>query len=131
MFDVLSKGAFTTGDFGELGRSVDADTLDDGYRVAVAVTKLDTPEVVKRKLDAGQWVVNYGLLADYRTQSWDTPISTGTTNRANVVRRAAKIYQPDVFVALKRKKWRLDAELTMTYGNAATHQPVDFDPAAI
>ena len=131
MFDVLSKGAFTTGDFGELGRSVDADTLDDGYRVAVAVTKLDTPEVVKRKLDAGEWVVNYGLLADLRTQSWDTVTTlpnggdVGTiagigSARAGVVRRGAKFYQPDVFLSLKRKRWRLDAEIAATIGNVSS-----------
>jgi uncharacterized protein (TIGR04551 family) len=134
MFDVLSKGAFTTGEFGELGRSVDADTLDDGYRVAVAVTKLDTPEVVKRKLDAGEWVVNYGLLADLRTQSWDTvatlpnggdlqTIAGIASARSNVVRRGAKFYQPDVFISLKRKKWRLDAEIAATIGNVASVAP--------
>ena len=81
MFDVLSKGAFTTGEFGELGRSVDADTLDDGYRLAIAITRLDTAETVKRKLDAGEWVLNYGVLGDYRTQAWDTvtTLPNGTT----------------------------------------------------
>jgi len=131
MFDVLGKGAFTTGEFGELGRSVDADTLDDGYRVAVAVTKLDTPEVVKRKLDAGEWVVNYGVLADLRTQSWDTvttipnggdlqTIAGIASARAGVVRRGAKFYQPDVFLSLKRKKWRLDAEIAASIGNVSS-----------
>src|SRR2546426_5950880 len=81
MFDLLAKGPGTTGEFGELGRSVDLDTLDDGYRLGVSVTRLDSPEVVKRKRDAGQWVVNYGLLLDYRTQGWDT---VGTTNVDNV-----------------------------------------------
>jgi uncharacterized protein (TIGR04551 family) len=132
MFDLLAKGAGTTGEHGELGRTVDLDTLDDGYRLALEISRLDSAEEIKRKLDADQWVVNYGLLADYRTQSWDTPVTTPTSNlRSNVVRRGAKLYQPDVFVALKRKKWRFDAELAMTYGNVATHQNVDFDPAVI
>src|SRR4051812_17285569 len=50
MFDLLFKGAGPTGDFGELGRSVDLDTLDDGYRLGLSVPRLDSPEVVKRKL---------------------------------------------------------------------------------
>jgi uncharacterized protein (TIGR04551 family) len=127
MMDLLAKGQTTTGDKGELGRSVDLDTLDDGYRLAVEVTRVDTPEEVKRKLEANQWVVNYGLLADYRTQPWDTPVTTNTL-RNSVVRRAAKLYQPDVFLSLKRKKWRLDAEATLTVGSVATHQATDFDP---
>lgn len=134
MMDLLDKGATTTGDKGELGRSVDLDTLDDGYRVAVQVTHLDTPEEIKRKLDSNRWVFNYGLLADYRTQPWDTPISTpagAAAPRTQVVRRAAKLYQPDAFVSLKRKKWRFDAEMAMTVGRVETHQSTDFDPSTL
>ena len=133
MFDFLDKGASTTGDKGELGRSVDLDTLDDGYRVAVQATRVDSPEEIKRKLDAGQWVINYGLLADLRLQQWDTPV-TSTVNgtpRSDVVRRAAHIYQPDVFVSLKRKKWRFDAEIASTLGNIGSHQYSDLPPGAV
>jgi hypothetical protein len=62
MFDLLDKGAFTTGQKGELGRSVDLDTLDDGYRLALEITRVDTPEEIKRKLDSNQWVFNYGVV---------------------------------------------------------------------
>src|SRR4051812_30428543 len=112
MFDILDKGASTTGEKGELGRSVDLDTLDDGYRLALEITRVDTAEEIKRKLEAKQWVFNYGLVADYRTQVWDTPVAAldGTGSlRSHVVRRGAKIYQPDAFLSLKRRKWRLDA----------------------
>src|SRR5438105_4947178 len=106
MFDVLAKGAGTTGEHGELGRSVDLDTLDDGYRLALEITKLDTPEVMKRELDANHWVVNYGLLLDYRTQDYDTAIVAASSDnavtdtgqaqaRARVVQRHGKLYQPD------------------------------------
>jgi uncharacterized protein (TIGR04551 family) len=134
MFDVLDKGAFTTGQQGELGRSVDLDTLDDGYRLALEVTHVDTPEQIKRKLDASQWVFNYGVVGDYRTQAWDTPVGVDDGNgnpRAKVVRRKATIYQPDGFVSLKRKKWRLDAELAFTLGSLGTHQQTDFDLASV
>ena len=142
MMDLIDKGQTTTGDRGELGRSVDLDTLDDGYRLAVEVTHVDTPEEVKRKLDASQWVINYGLVADYRTQPWDSPVLSRPVSpgllglplanpRNSVVRRAAKIYQPDVFLSLKRKKWRFDAEMAMTVGRVETHQSVDFDPASL
>src|SRR5438105_4985741 len=98
MLDLLDKGASSSGDKGELGRPVDLDTLDDGYRLAVEATRVDSPEEVKRKLDANQWVINYGLVADYRTQSWDTtavnPQDASPSPRSFVLRRAAKIYQP-------------------------------------
>ncbi len=139
MFDLLSKGASTTGEFGELGRSVDLDTLDDGYRLGLSITRLDSPEVVKRKLDAGQWVVNYGLLLDYRTQGWDTVVTTNVDNvttlaqftslRANVIKRDAKFYQPDFFVSLKRRKWRLDLEVASSIGNVGNRASRDVDIA--
>ena len=134
MFDILDKGAMTTGDKGELGRSVDLDTLDDGYRLALEVTRVDTQEEIKRKLAANQWVINYGLVLDYRTQVWDTPVSatdsTGTL-RSRVVERRAKIYQPDAFFSLKRKKWRLDAEVAFNLGTVGTHQQSEFDSGTV
>src|SRR5438105_10397544 len=139
MFDLLYKGAGTTGDFGELGRSVDLDTLDDGYRLGLSVTRLETPEAVKRKLDAGQWVFNYGLLLDYRTQGWDTVTTTDVSNvstlgqffslRGNVIKRDAKLYQPDFFVSLKKRKWRLDLEVASTIGNVGNRASRDVDIA--
>jgi uncharacterized protein (TIGR04551 family) len=128
MFDVLDKGQGTNGEHGELGRNVDLDTLDDGYRMALEITRLDNPEEVKRKLDGDQWVINYGLLGDYRTQQWDTPVSEERADqRARVVRRVAKVYQPDVFLSLKRRKWRLDAEVAATLGSVGTRQVVDYE----
>jgi uncharacterized protein (TIGR04551 family) len=137
MFDLLAKGAGTSGEFGELGRTVDLDTLDDGYRLGVSVTRLDSPEVVKRKLDAGQWVLNYGLLLDYRTQGWDTAVLTNVDNvptvgqflRANVVKRDAKFYQPDIFLSLKRRKWRLDLEVASSIGNVGNRASREVDIA--
>ncbi|HYY51346.1 MAG TPA: hypothetical protein VE755_00670, partial [Myxococcales bacterium] len=86
------------------------------------------------KLAANQWVINYGLVADYRTQAWDTPVSatdsTGTL-RSRVVRRAAKIYQPDAFFSLKRKKWRLDAEVAFNLGTIGTHQQSEFNIGSV
>ena len=143
MIDILDKGATSVGDRGELGRFVDLDTLDDGYRLALEITHVDTPDEIKRKLEAGEWVVNYGLLGDYHKQIWDTPTAPsgssglvlgvpGSTNpRSRVVERKASFYQPDWFLSLKKKKWRLDAEMAMTFGRVETHQYSDFDPLAI
>ncbi|MGZ6125758.1 MAG: hypothetical protein ACXWLR_12410, partial [Myxococcales bacterium] len=134
MFDILDKGASTTGDKGELGRTVDLDTLDDGYRLALEITRVDSAEEIKRKLDANQWVVNYGVVGDYRTQPWDTPVvvpdSSGNP-RSQVVQRGAKLYQPDAFLSLKRKKWRLDAEIAFTLGSVGTHQQSEFDRGTV
>jgi uncharacterized protein (TIGR04551 family) len=130
MFDLLDKGAFTAGEHGELGRNVDLDTLDDGYRLGVQVVKIDTDEEIKRKLAAGDWVINYGLVADYRTQSWDTTqpitqfdpsIASGPLGlRSAVVKRSAVLYQPDAFLTLRKGKWHLDLEVATTLGRVGT-----------
>jgi uncharacterized protein (TIGR04551 family) len=137
MFDLLFKGAGTTGEFGELGRSVDLDTLDDGYRLGLSVTRLDTPETIKRKLEAGQWVVNYGLVVDLRTQGWDTVTTANlddvlgqlSTLRSQVVKRDAKLYQPDFFLSLKKRKWRLDLEAAASIGSVGNRATRDVDIA--
>ena len=137
MFDLLFKGAGTTGEFGELGRRVDLDTLDDGYRLGLSVTRLDTPETVKRKLEAGQWVVNYGLVVDFRTQGWDTVTTANLDDvlgqlsslRSQVVKRDAKLYQPDFFLSLKKRKWRLDLEAAGSIGSVGNRATRDVDIA--
>ena len=95
--------------------------------------------MVKRKLDAGQWVLNYGLLLDYRTQGWDTVVTTNVDNvttlaqftslRGTVVKRDAKFYQPDIFLSLKRRKWRLDLEVASSIGNVGNRTSRDVDIA--
>jgi uncharacterized protein (TIGR04551 family) len=121
MFDLLDKGPSSTGTRQELGRPVDLDTLDDAYRVAVQVTKLDTPEEIKRKLAADQWVLNYGLVLDLSVQNWqestDANTLLSTSARGAAARRGARFYEPDVFFSVKRKKWRLDAEIASVIGN--------------
>ena len=139
MFDVLAKGAGTTGNHGELGRSVDLDTLDDGYRVGLQIEKVDTSEEARRKLDAGEWVINYGAIVDWLLQGWDTPRPTeatlagigGTTlgdaaaNRAGVVQRKAKFYQPDAFLSVRRGKARLELEIASKIGSVGTRATTD------
>ena len=126
MFDLLDKGPSNSGPMNDLGRPVDLDTLDDAYRVAISVTRVDTAEEIKRKLAAQQWVINYGLVIDYMTQGWQesnndlgTPL-INPTQRALAAQRTAKFTQPDFFISLKRKKWRLDAEVASTIGNISS-----------
>ena len=136
--DMLDKGASTTGEEGELGRSVDIDTLDDGYRFAIELLRVDTLEEARRKLDAGNWVINFGAIVDLRIQGWDTPDQVSSTLgisgyningdaalRANVVQRAAKIYQPDAFISIRKDKFRFETEVATTFGNVGTRATND------
>jgi uncharacterized protein (TIGR04551 family) len=134
MMDILDKGAGTTGEHGELGRTVDLDTLDDGYGLGFQVEKVDTPEEAQRKLEAGESVFNYGVNLQYRVQGWDTPsptqstldgiggISLGdqTNNRAAVVQRHAKLYMPDGYFSFRKGKFRVDGEVGFKLGSVGS-----------
>ena len=61
------------------------DTLDDGYRLGIQVQRVDSDEKIKRKLAANEWVVNYGLVLDYRTQPWDTPVLDQMQDKSTLV----------------------------------------------
>jgi uncharacterized protein (TIGR04551 family) len=135
MLDVLDKGPSTAGPLNELGRPVDLDTLDDGLRIALQVTHLDTPEEIRRKLAADQWVINYGLVLDLSSQNYQQSIvATNVLPRQNAARRGAKFYQPDTFWSVRHRKWRLDLEVASTIGHVDSRADTDatisaFNPA--
>ena len=142
-FDLLDKGATTSGEHGELGRSVDLDTLDDGYGVGLQISRTDTEGDLRKKLDAGEWVLNYGASFDYRLQDWDTPGSSTTFAngaargpstlgdfaglRTDVVQRKGRFYLPDVFLSLKKKRFRLELEVASKLGSVGTRALRDSD----
>jgi len=135
MIDILDKGASSTGDRGELGRSVDLDTLDDGLPDRAR----DHPRRHARRDQAqGRGRGDGDQLRPPRRLPQPAvghagPVNSSNANtpRARVVQRKARFYQPDWFLSLKKKKWRLDAEMAMTIGRVETHQNTDFDPLAI
>lgn len=133
--DLLDKGSTTTGEHGELGRSVDIDTLDDGYSWGFQIARLDTADDLRKKLDAGEFVFNYGVSFDYRLQDWDTPGGVVTkygaasgpgtlgdfaAERNAVVQRKARIYTPSLFASFKARRVRIEAELAGKMGSIGT-----------
>jgi uncharacterized protein (TIGR04551 family) len=65
------------------GLAIDQDPRDDVRSFGLALAKYDSPLTLKRKLNAGQLVINYGLLFTYRYQHFDTPTyyENAPTNR--------------------------------------------------
>jgi len=79
-------------------------------------------------------VINYGASGHFRTQAWDTPVTSTDpdgTLRSRVVPRKATFYQPDGFISLKRKKWRLDAEIAFNIGSVGTHEAIDVQKGTV
>src|SRR5207245_5894014 len=58
-----------------------------------------------------------------------TTLAQFTSLRGTVVKRDAKFYQPDIFLSLKRRKWRLDLEVASSIGNVGNRTSRDVDIA--
>lgn len=96
--------------FGPQGRPIDVQQLDDGYRFSLAVTRIAPADQMRRRLDDGQWVLNYGILGAYRMQHSTSPsFVSGGTNTA-IADIGANFGEGDVFVEFARGKLRLAFE---------------------
>lgn len=96
--------------FGPDGRPVDMQQLDDGYRFSLAVTRISPAEQMRRRLDDGQWVLNYGLLGAYRMQHSTAPdfIAGGTNTSLSKI--GASFGEGNLFAEFARSKLRLAFE---------------------
>lgn len=96
--------------FGPQGRPVDVQQLDDGYRFSLAVTRIAPADQMRRRLESGDWVLNYGVLGAYRMQHSLSPsLVSGGTNTA-LAKIGANFGEGDVFVEFARRKLRLAFE---------------------
>ncbi len=104
-----------------------ADTLDDVSQWIFTLGKLDKPEVLKEKLDAGKVVFNYGGYFVYRQQDWaqrtnptDYSQNTYSQLQQNLEPRKAKAFIGDIYLRLNYKKLHLEMEgavIAGTIGN--------------
>ncbi|MCK6510385.1 TIGR04551 family protein [Myxococcota bacterium] len=53
--------------------SVDQDPRDNVQSIGIAIANYDPPDALRRKLNAGQTVINYGVIFSYRWQDRDIP----------------------------------------------------------
>lgn len=96
--------------FGSDGRPVDVQQLDDGYRFSLAVTRIAPAEQMRRRLEDGQWVLNYGLLGAYRMQHSTAPdFDAGGTDLSLAV-IGANFGEGNLFAEFARSKLRLAFE---------------------
>ncbi|MBI5547236.1 MAG: TIGR04551 family protein [Deltaproteobacteria bacterium] len=112
------------------GQPFDLDQLDDTRDYALAIARRDTDLEITRKLQAGQYILNYGAYFIYRNQTSDAASYYRQNNpyaneQANLgfVGRDASLYIPDLWLKFQTKKLRLEIEgaaVLGSIGNAAT-----------
>lgn len=97
----------------------DLDRRDNVRSFALWAARYESDEVVERRRRAGRLVLQYGLLASYRSQELDTPAYylTGDLGRAytadDMVRRGLQAVAADLWFGLRYGGWTVDIEGAM------------------
>lgn len=99
--------------YGNFGVPRDLQQGDDALRFSVMVTRSLPPQEQRRRLEDGEWVVNYGAMIAYRTQSSTAPeldqvgpaTATGTIVKIN-----GHLVEGDVYAQVQHRKLRLATE---------------------
>ena len=109
---------------GRYGAPVNLDGADDAWRYSVAIEKRATPTEARRRLDDGDWVLNYGLLFAYRSQGAVVPaleqVPAVALKDAATSSVDARLFELDLHAQLLVGKLRLSTEwagLQGRYGN--------------
>ncbi|WP_242396018.1 TIGR04551 family protein [Anaeromyxobacter oryzisoli] len=106
-----------------VGQPFDATQADDARTYAFKIARLDTDDEIRRKLDAGQSSVNFGLYYNYRTQGWVYPdwqklgYSGTFTDSSSAVKRSSYAHVFDLWGRWLLGRWKVEAEAVGIYGN--------------
>src|SRR6185503_5010031 len=126
LWDWVATGPTTqiSGPQSDAGRFYNAEPLDDTSQWILALGKMDKPEELKEKVDAGRVVFNYGGYFVYRQQTWAetnnpaTPTNNSVADlQAQLVPRNARAFIPDIRLRLNWKKLHIEAEGAMVVGS--------------
>jgi uncharacterized protein (TIGR04551 family) len=122
------------------------DRLTGAYRYVLEIARKDSPEELRKTLEAGKTSINYGFWGQYRSQANDliygtntgiqsiSPTvyaATGANPNANnypggaqsfpvpgaIVARNANFWVPDVWARVENRKFRVETELTYINGS--------------
>jgi uncharacterized protein (TIGR04551 family) len=105
--------------------NLNLDPNDDVTSWGVVFANYDPPETLARKLRAGMSVINYGILASYRSQDLDVPTyynnapQTTTVRRGELVQRNAWSMLADAWFLFRTRDLRIEAEFVFAYGEIA------------
>ncbi|MBA3455269.1 MAG: TIGR04551 family protein [Deltaproteobacteria bacterium] len=107
---------------GREGHPFDLDDTDDQDGWIGVISKMDSPQEFKDKVDRGDVSFNYGIYFEYKTQSWDNDL-TGFSLGQNLntverfVPRDLKTYTPDLWAKLGYGRWQFEGEFVAQLGS--------------
>jgi uncharacterized protein (TIGR04551 family) len=109
---------------GREGRPWDLDDKDDANGWVGVISRMDSPQEFRDRVDRGELAVNYGVYFEYKTQEFDNDLRDfelgGTFDAATrFVPRDLKMYSPDVWVKLGYGRFTFEAELLAQLGRVS------------
>jgi uncharacterized protein (TIGR04551 family) len=118
IYELSASGPYVT----PFGQNIDLEPRAHVNTGAIALSRVSSPEAQRRQLAAGKTLIQYGLLASYRSQELDAPAWTrpGALDRAwgpnDFVRRGLSSFAGDLWLMVHRGPLRLEAEAATVIG---------------
>jgi uncharacterized protein (TIGR04551 family) len=126
----------TSANKGREGHPWDLDDKDDSNAWVAVISRMDSPQEFRDRLDRGELAFNYGAYFEYKTQSFDNdlrdfvlggPLDSGgdPTNPDNpdrparFVPRDLKTYSPDLWIKLGYGQFTFEAEAVAQLGRVS------------
>jgi uncharacterized protein (TIGR04551 family) len=106
------------------GQNIDLERRTHVNTWALAVARYDSPEAQRRKLRAGRWLVQYGVIGSYRYQDVDAPAWTQSMlPRAwgpnEFVKRGLDSFAGDLWLLVHRGGFRAELEVATVIARIA------------
>ncbi|WP_240808039.1 TIGR04551 family protein [Polyangium spumosum] len=125
-WDFISEGPTSAALREQQGQPYDLGQLDDVSQYVFMAARRRDPELARLDLAKGLPVINGGLYFAYRNQVLANDTTDPTTSatfgqpsnnvRVGYARRGAQFFTPDIWFQFLYKKFRFEAEASMTYG---------------
>jgi uncharacterized protein (TIGR04551 family) len=112
----------TTAGRGREGHPWDLGDEDDITSWVGVISRMDSPQEFRDKVDRGDLAVNYGIYFEYKNQNWDDDISGFTEGTAfdaatHYVPRSLTTYTPNPWIRMAYKKIELEGEFVAQLGS--------------
>ncbi len=105
-----------------LGQNIDLEPRAHVNTYALAIARYASPEAQQRRVRAGKTLVQYGLLASYRSQELDAPQWTQPGGLAHAyvpgdfVRRGLRSFAADLWLLVHHQGFRAELEVATVIG---------------
>lgn len=108
---------------GREGHPWDLDDKDDADGWVVVLSRMDSPQEFRDRIDRGELALNYGVYFEYKTQSFDNDLTDfvlgGPLAGENFVARDLKTYSPDLWGKLGIGPVTVEAEVVAQLGRVS------------